>query len=338
VPDHDHAYKLLFSHASIVRDLLEGFVRADWLAELDYDSLERAGGSYVSDDLRERSDDVVWRVRWGKEWLYIYLLIEFQSSVERFMAARILGYVALLYQDLIRSRRLARGALLPPVLPIVLYNGERRWSAPEAMESLLQPGPRALEGYRARIRYLLIDESRYRKSDLASQRNLAAALFRLENSRSPADVGEVVRSLLDWLKSPEQASLRRAFAVWLGRVILPKVGESRAVGVEDLQTMGTLLDANIREWAAEARREGRQEGRQQGRQEGEVTLLTRQLRRRFGELPEWVHQRLRHAPSDKLERWGERLLDVESLAALFESEEPLRPTKDGTQQDSEDDV
>lgn len=34
--DHDHSYKLLFSHSQIVRDLLEAFVREDWLAELDY--------------------------------------------------------------------------------------------------------------------------------------------------------------------------------------------------------------------------------------------------------------------------------------------------------------
>ena len=34
---------------------------------------------------------------------YLYLLIEFQSKVDRFMAVRMLGYVSLLYQDLIRQ-------------------------------------------------------------------------------------------------------------------------------------------------------------------------------------------------------------------------------------------
>ena len=47
-------------------------------------------------------------------------------------------------------------------------------------------------------------------------RNLAAAVFRLENSRSPADVRRVVRLLLQWLREPEQTALRRAFTVWLG--------------------------------------------------------------------------------------------------------------------------
>jgi hypothetical protein len=58
---HDPAYKLLFSHPRMVRDLLRGFVREDWVDQLDYESLERVNGSYVSDDLRARASDVVWR-------------------------------------------------------------------------------------------------------------------------------------------------------------------------------------------------------------------------------------------------------------------------------------
>jgi len=62
--DHDHSYKLLFTHPEMVADLLRGFVREDWVAELDFSTLEKAGGSYVSDDLREREDDIIWRVCW----------------------------------------------------------------------------------------------------------------------------------------------------------------------------------------------------------------------------------------------------------------------------------
>jgi len=33
------------------------------------DSLEKMNGSYVTDDLRGRHGDAVWRVRWGEDWL-----------------------------------------------------------------------------------------------------------------------------------------------------------------------------------------------------------------------------------------------------------------------------
>lgn len=101
--NHDNSYKLLFSHPEMVADLLRGFVHADWVNELDFDSLEKVSGSYVSDDLREREDDIIWRVRWGPNWVYLYLLLEFQSTIDPFMAVRILTYLGLLYQDLIKS-------------------------------------------------------------------------------------------------------------------------------------------------------------------------------------------------------------------------------------------
>jgi len=55
--DHDTSYRLLFSHAGMVRDLLTGFVPESWIAELDLNSLEKMNGSYVSDDLRSRHND-----------------------------------------------------------------------------------------------------------------------------------------------------------------------------------------------------------------------------------------------------------------------------------------
>ena len=64
--DHNHSYKNLFSHSRMVEDLLRGFVHEEWVNQLDFSTLERVSGSYVSDDLREREDDLVWRVRWGK--------------------------------------------------------------------------------------------------------------------------------------------------------------------------------------------------------------------------------------------------------------------------------
>jgi predicted transposase YdaD len=324
MPDHDHAYKLLFSHAEMVRDLLEGFVHDAWLEQLDYASLEKVGSSYVSDDLRERSDDVVWRVRWGRDWIFIYLLLEFQSKPERHMAVRIQTYIGLLYQDLIRMGKLPESGHLPPVLPIVLYNGATRWSAPEELAPLIQPGPRALQRYQPQVRYLLIDERRYAERELAALRNLVAALFRLENSRSDKDVLVILRLLREWLVRPEQASLRRAFVVWINRVILQRTPGGPVENVEDLEVMGTLIEARMQEWEQEWLREGIEQGIEQGREQGlrdgEAALLKRQLDRRFGELPSWVAFRLRDATTEQIEQWGDRLLEADSLKAVFDDQ------------------
>ena len=66
----------------MVEYLLKGFVNEEWVEQLDFSTLEKVNGSYVSDDLRDSEDDIVWRIRWGKTWLYVYILLEFQSGVD----------------------------------------------------------------------------------------------------------------------------------------------------------------------------------------------------------------------------------------------------------------
>ena len=55
---HDPGYKLLFSHAQMLEDLLRGFVHEQWVQQLDFSTLEKVSGSYVSDDLRDRERPV----------------------------------------------------------------------------------------------------------------------------------------------------------------------------------------------------------------------------------------------------------------------------------------
>ena len=81
----------------MVKSLLRDFVPADFVKDLDFSTLERCAGSYVTDDLRERHDDIVWRVGWKNgSWCYVALLIEFQSTPDHWMALRLLSYTALL--------------------------------------------------------------------------------------------------------------------------------------------------------------------------------------------------------------------------------------------------
>jgi hypothetical protein len=96
------------------------------------------------------------------------------------------------------------------------------------------------------IRYLLLDEQRLADTELAGQRNVAAALFRLENSRRPEDIERVPASLIDWLAAPEQDSLRRAFVVWLKRLLLPaRVPGAERPNVNNLQEMRTMLAERV---------------------------------------------------------------------------------------------
>jgi predicted transposase/invertase (TIGR01784 family) len=292
---HDHAYKRFFSHPEMVTDLVRGFVREDWVQGLDFSTLERVSGSFVARDRRRRENDVLWRLRLGGDrWLYVYLLIEFQSTVDPFMALRLMVYIGLLYQDLIKHHQLTESGKLPPVLPLVLYNGYALWGAAREVAELIAALPGALEQYRPRLRYCLLDEMRMADSELESLRNLAAALFRLEKSQGPEDIDRVVVALNEWLQDPQQAELRRTFAEWIVEDLIPRrVPGAVLPKVKDLQEVRSMI-AEL-DWTTRWKQEGRQEGREEGREEEldkARSAFLQELESRFGSLPEEVRQRV----------------------------------------------
>ena len=236
----------------MVVDLLQGFVHEAWVKDLDFSTLEKVSGTYVSDDLRSREDDVIWRVRYRQRWIYVYLLIEFQSEVDTFMAVRLMSYMGLLYQDLIKTKQLTDNRLLPPIMPIVLYNGEKRWNAATELKNLIVRLPGGLEQYTPSLRYLILDEGAYDIKALAPLKNLVAAIFRLENSTTRKDIIEVINNLIEWLATPEQSRLRRSFTIWINRVLLPAHSNSEfPQKINNLIEIKTMLAQRVSEWTQE---------------------------------------------------------------------------------------
>jgi len=72
------------------------------------------------------------------------------------------------------------------------------------------------------------------------------------------------------------------------------------------------------EGLAEGEAKGLAEGEAKGRKEGEVALLTRQLKRRFGEAVNEQHLHLlEEANEDNLSQWGENLIDAKNIDEVF---------------------
>ena len=176
---HDASFKLLFENPRAVADLFTGFVRrelgADFdVSRLDLGSLEPWPAEYVSEELRQSRGDRVWRMRYraadgAHGWVYLLVMLEFQSEVDPDMAVRVHAYTGQLYLRLCRGPKgrpedRHKGPL-PLVLPIVIYNGRARWSAAcdirDAIASAA-PAGEALERFQPRQGYLLLDVHRLR--------------------------------------------------------------------------------------------------------------------------------------------------------------------------------
>lgn len=319
---HDSSYKFLFSNPELVRDLIMGFIPDEWLQSLDYSTLEKMPCSYITEDLRERADDIVWRVKVQGDWVYLYLLIEFQSRVDKYMALRIMVYVGLLYQDLIKEGHVK--GLLPPILPIVLYNGNQTWTAKTDIADLIPVLPPFLASFTPHLKYHLIAENAYSDTELASLKNLVAAVFRFEQFSEPTTIIELIGLLNDWLE--DRPDLKRVFAIWIRATLKRKKNYAIVLPeVDDLQEIKVMFGDRLELWAeslkagakVEGKQEGRKEGRKEGRQEGEMLILQRLLAKRFGAIPADKISLISNASVDEIEHWADRVFDAKQLSDIF---------------------
>ena len=275
---HDENYKRIFAFPRVIEDLLRAFVPGDRLKEVDFATLGKLSTEYISDELLKRHGDNVWRMRLRNNWLYLLLLVEFQSTDDPLMALRILTYTGLLYQELARNGQLDADGRLPAVLPLVLYNGDEPWESPLQMGELIAPVGPSLAPYQPEQRYFVLDERRLQADDLPS-RNRMSAVIALEQSRSPRDVARVAEMLAAWLPDFQ---VRRAFADWMRQIVERLVPSGVELPpIRKLEDVSMTLVERAAEWSKEWLKEGLEQGIEQGL-ERERVLLCRMTASRFG--------------------------------------------------------
>ena len=315
-PGSDPIYKRLYAFARMVEDLLRTLFAPDEL-DADYDTLEKLSTEYVGDAFQRRHGDTAWRLRTrgAKDWLHVLVMLEFQSTTDTAMALRVLEYTALLYNELLRNGKATPDAL-PPVLPIVLYNGGAPWTPAKEMRKLIA-APRALAPYQPSQRHVVLDQ-RHAPAEDFKLHELTWAVAQLERSRTADDLAQIVRRLAALLAGASAFELRRTFSDWMWELWRPLVGDDPAQRPPkdlDLEDMAMSLVDRVAEWPKQYIEQGREQGISLGREEG-ISLgieRERQLLRRI------AATRFDSATADRLAAAIAAEADPERLMAVGEA-------------------
>ena len=230
------------------------------------------------------------------------------------MALRLLVYTGLLYQDLIRRGASEQDEKLPPVLPIVFYNGHSRWTAALEVSDLIAPVSETLSRHQPSQRYFLIDVGNCRDEDLP-QHNLVSALIALENSRSATDLRRTVDALTSWLRGSGDQELKRSFGEWIRLVLLPgRFSPAEMPPMPHLEEVQMMLAERVQEWTKQWLQEGLEKGRAEER-----ALLCRMTKRKFdAETAEALSGLLDGVTDpDRLTEVGEWIIECDTEADLL---------------------
>ncbi len=267
---HDSAYKRIFAHRRSVADLLRGYA-GDLARHLDFATLQPLPGRFVTRNLGQRHLDCLWKIQTRRrQWLYLLVLLEFQSTVHPRMALRTLDYTVRILLGL-GARELGPGGKHPLVLPVVIHSGRRRWTAPLTTAELFAPVPDSILGYLPRHRYHLIDLGRL---DLAGRpgENVVSVMAMLERAESQGRLVELGAALARWLRRIGEDRLLESFDVWITEVIAQRVApEGEAMRPTDYimgESEMSTLPERVRKWGDELNQQWLEKGIEKGRREG----------------------------------------------------------------------
>jgi predicted transposase YdaD len=191
----------------------------------------------------------------------------------------------------------------------VLYVGEAEMRMPSELA-----GPRFACRYQI-LDIRSIDEESLLNSPFAGDNILAI----LTNNR---DRRQTIQRILQRIATLDTERLGDAFQKLTILAGLRKLGDTIKAEVKHMPILDDIMDHDllgpaIRQGMQKGLEQGLEQGVQRGVQRGELTILRRQLAKRFGALPATIDERLATLSTAELEDLSVRLFDIKSIDELF---------------------
>ncbi len=119
----------------LVQILVERGLEAEWSDALDYKNMTRIPDDWIPE--KWRCTDVMWSIPLRAEALmengptHIILMVRFQFENTPDMGQRIVRHTDLLQREIARREVFGYPDNLPLLVPVVVYTGDDKWTAPE---------------------------------------------------------------------------------------------------------------------------------------------------------------------------------------------------------------
>ena len=340
---HDKLFRRTFGNPRHAEGVFRTLLPGEVVARADWSRLKLEEGTYVDEELKQRQSDVLFSVPLGGRPALLYLLFEHQSSADPHMPLRMLRYLVRIWDRWVEAKPGRKAAALPAVIPMVLYHGDRPWTAATELREIIDLAHdegAAIEAYLPRWRILLDDLTALREEELLGRQRLstmaklAQALLRsLRHER----VVRLLARLLDLMREVERdpaglSDFRTLIyyvweagppAEWTEVEAFMQANMGEKVGIE----VRSIADVYRAEGWAKGRAEGHEKGREEGRAEGHAEGHLEAARHavlavfeaRGLRVPDAVRDRITSCSDlDMLAVWLKRAVDVAAAAEIFD--------------------
>jgi len=269
---HDKGYKKLLKNKSIFRELLETFVPEAWVKELDFDTCETLDKSFISGHYKETASDIIYKVKRNQHESFVVILMEFKSTVERFISLHLANYVTNFYMDYVESTSNVK--LLPPVFPILVYSGDKEWLAPTKITDVIEDS-QLLGKYALNFEYFAIPINAYDKEYLLKIKNVVSLLFLAEAHYDAELLERLFLEIFERETNKRPISLLLNWLIQLskhGRIPEEDVGKLERIYKNKEEVQQMLITALKKE-----RQDSFDKGKLEGKLEGQIMAARNML-------------------------------------------------------------
>ena len=274
-------------------------------------------GSFVDKELREHLTDRLFKAKTisGRTAL-LYILIDHKSSPDKKVGWQFQKYMTKALEQWVLEN--PNWKLLPAIVPFLFYHGAAEWKIPDEFLALVD-AEEGWQPYLLNFRFPVFDLGKIPDGKLSCHPQLRAWLLAAKYATRKGRQLEVKEFLVEVLTdSGEDFSVivrymmetYQSFGEETFREIIRRVRPEKEA---------EMMSQFAQEIIAQGKPEWLKQGWQQGRQEESASMLSRQLQRRFQEVPSWASEKIAKADLSTLEEWSLRFVDAQSLEDVFES-------------------
>ena len=303
---------------------LQQHLSPDIQRTIDLDSLRLENVSYVDDNLRKHFADLVFSLMLKGEELpsaRVYLLFEHESAPEPLVGMQILRYMALQWKELYDQQLIV--GKLPPILPIVIYQGQDNWKPRISFHDLVEMPSDSFKAYIPDFAFAF-----FSVRGLDAQTVQENVIFRfyvemiksLDSPQIKEMLPRLVQGFVQALGSHTATEYVEIFFKYLTKASGVLVQEDFQKALSYLPEGGEkIMDTLADQWMEQGKNEGRTEGIVLGKLENSREMLLEAISEKFGTISADLVRRINSVEShETLKMLFKQTFRVESLEEFKE--------------------
>ena len=273
---HDKGYKRIFSIKKNFLDFIKKYIAFDWMMELTEKDLELIDKEFITDQFDTYESDLVYKVNTKKGSVYLFFLLELQSYNDFTMPFRLLVYITAIWLDYFKNcdkdARRKISFRLPAVIPIVLHNGERSWTASSRFKEMIDKAE-LFGNYVVDFEYVLVSIKNLDLSKIRQSNTLVDNIFLADKKRTRKEWTENMSELLQRIREMEKEDLNE-WITWFSNVIRKLNEDERSTFIEQIRKGDEkYMCSSFERLLMKENEQGEKRGRREGKIEYIIELL-----------------------------------------------------------------